>query len=197
MLTLSFGTIIVLLAIMGLVCAVGGYAFAQERQRRSGGGKTAAELHEELGEYKSHVTDHFQTTANLLNEMTEQYRAVYEHMARGASELCEAESATAQIESLRTGLLLADDSTVPTETASVEDIEEDADGEPPAPADDTLEPKIEASDPADIVAEGEAAEWNEARDGDDHEVEMDEEAPLADGSEEATAARTTTTGGAG
>lgn len=113
MLTLGIETIVVLLLIMGAVCAIGGYAFAQERQRRAGGGKTAQELKTELGDYKENVTEHFQTTANLLHDMTEQYRAVYEHMANGAQKLCDTDSATAQIEGFRAGLLPGVESSLP------------------------------------------------------------------------------------
>ena len=44
MLTLDIATVVVLLLIMGVACAVGGYAIAQARQRRAGDGKLAAEL---------------------------------------------------------------------------------------------------------------------------------------------------------
>ncbi|MDA0824237.1 MAG: DUF1043 family protein [Proteobacteria bacterium] len=105
MLTLDIATVVVLLLIMGVACAVGGYAIAQARQRQAGDGKLAAELKSELSEYKENVAAHFQTTASLLHDMTEQYRSVYEHMASGAQNLCDAEQATAQIESLKAGLL--------------------------------------------------------------------------------------------
>ncbi|MGR9090982.1 MAG: YhcB family protein [Gammaproteobacteria bacterium] len=105
MLTLGIETIVILLLIMGVVSAFGGYVVAHERQRRSGGGKSAAELRSELDEYKENVNEHFQTTAGLLHDMTEQYRAVYEHMASGAQNLCDPETAQSQIESLRAGLL--------------------------------------------------------------------------------------------
>lgn len=105
MLTLGVETIVILLLIMGVVSAFGGYVVAQERQRRAGGGKSAAELRNELNEYKDDVNAHFQTTAGLLHDMTEQYRAVYEHMASGAQNLCDPDTARQQIESLRAGLL--------------------------------------------------------------------------------------------
>ena len=117
MLTLGIETIVILLLIMGVVSAFGGYVVAQERQRRAGGGKSAAELRDELSEYKDSVNAHFQTTAGLLHDMTEQYRAVYEHMASGAQSLCDPETARTQIESLRAGLLPSD---VPAATAEAD-----------------------------------------------------------------------------
>lgn len=107
MLTLGVETIVILMLIVGAVSAFGGYVVAQERQRRAGGGKSAAELRTELSEYKENVNTHFQTTAGLLHDMTEQYRAVYEHMASGAQSLCDPDTARTQIESLRAGLLPA------------------------------------------------------------------------------------------
>ena len=103
--TPGFETIAILLVVVGAVCAFAGYAFAEARARRAGGGKTAEQLKAELVSYKENVTEHFQTTANLLHDMTEQYRSVYEHMAAGAQRLCDTEHATAQIESLQAGLL--------------------------------------------------------------------------------------------
>ena len=104
---LSSETIVMLLALVGAVCGIAGYVIARLGQRRAGGGKTAAELKTELSDYKENVAEHFQTTASLLHDMTEQYRSVYEHMASGAQTLCDPERATSQIESLRAGLLPA------------------------------------------------------------------------------------------
>jgi len=107
MVTLGFEIIVALVVFVGVVCAVGGYTFANARQRRAGDGKSAQELKIEIGNYKEDVTEHFQTTARLMQELTEQYRTVYKHMANGAIKLCDAENATAQIERLRAGLLPA------------------------------------------------------------------------------------------
>ncbi len=42
----------------------------------------------ELVEYKDQVTAHFMETANLINNMTESYQKVHEHLANGSVELC-------------------------------------------------------------------------------------------------------------
>ncbi len=47
-----------------------------------------ARTREELDGYKKKVTDHFTETSEKLHDLTLQYRAVYEHLAAGASELC-------------------------------------------------------------------------------------------------------------
>jgi hypothetical protein len=38
--------------------------------------------------YRKQVTDHFAETSERLHDLTLQYRSVYEHLAKGASELC-------------------------------------------------------------------------------------------------------------
>ncbi len=48
------------------------------------------ELHEaraELERYRNRVVEHFSTTADLVNQLTADYRAVYEHLAKGAQQL--------------------------------------------------------------------------------------------------------------
>lgn len=45
------------------------------------------ELRDELDRYRSGVVEHFTTTAQLVNKLTADYRAVYQHLSRGAQEL--------------------------------------------------------------------------------------------------------------
>lgn len=44
-------------------------------------------------DYREHVSDHFSTTADLVQQMTDSYRDVYQHLARGAQDLCNDEIA--------------------------------------------------------------------------------------------------------
>lgn len=46
------------------------------------------QLSEEHENYKANVHSHFDGTARLLNDMTESYRNVYQHLANGAQALC-------------------------------------------------------------------------------------------------------------
>jgi uncharacterized membrane-anchored protein YhcB (DUF1043 family) len=50
-------------------------------------------LKENQREYKDSVSDHFSMTAELVQQMTESYRDVYQHLASGAQDLCSAEVA--------------------------------------------------------------------------------------------------------
>ena len=42
----------------------------------------------EAEEYRGKVGEHFTGTSHLLRELTMQYRAVYDHLASGAGDLC-------------------------------------------------------------------------------------------------------------
>ncbi len=43
--------------------------------------------------YRASVSEHFSTTAELIHNMTESYRDVYQHLAGGAQKLCSEEVA--------------------------------------------------------------------------------------------------------
>jgi len=43
---------------------------------------------DEISSYKQNVTNHFVKTSNLINNMTDSYRAIYDHMSEGAKSLC-------------------------------------------------------------------------------------------------------------
>ncbi len=47
-----------------------------------------AKASDALGDYQGRVTDHFTETSRKLHELTLQYRAVYDHLAEGANQLC-------------------------------------------------------------------------------------------------------------
>lgn len=57
--------------------------------------ETVAELDKtehEFTAYREDVDRHFTKTAELVNAMTESYRAVYQHLSEGAQNLCDEES---------------------------------------------------------------------------------------------------------
>ncbi len=47
-----------------------------------------ADSEKKLDEYKTEVSQHFGKTAQLFNNLTDDYRAVYEHLAAGSQALC-------------------------------------------------------------------------------------------------------------
>jgi len=66
--------------------------------------------------YKDEVSEHFSTTAGLVQQMTDSYRDVYQHLAAGAQDLCSGEVANlllpASSDGLLTGAVNADDADV-------------------------------------------------------------------------------------
>ena len=57
------------------------------------------ELKERFSDYRDQVTQHFMRSSELVQEMTQSYRAVYEHLASGARELCGDETETPYLDS--------------------------------------------------------------------------------------------------
>ncbi len=47
---------------------------------------------QELEHYRQQVTDHFKGTADLVEQMNENYRSVYLHLAKGAQELTQGQA---------------------------------------------------------------------------------------------------------
>ena len=46
------------------------------------------QLKDHFRDYRDQVTHHFMRTSELVQEMTQSYRSVYEHLASGAQHLC-------------------------------------------------------------------------------------------------------------
>ena len=74
------------------------------------------ESHEE---YRENVSQHFDVTSVLINQMTGKYKEVYEHLASGAQDLCSTEGA----EKL---LPIQSDAVFEKETTSNEPVQIDA-----------------------------------------------------------------------
>ena len=82
------------------VAGAGGFVFGARGVRRLAARNAALEgelaearaealrARDELASYRRRVADHFTGAAEKLQVLTLQYRSVYEHLARGASELC-------------------------------------------------------------------------------------------------------------
>ena len=94
----------------------------------------------QLDAYKQQVNQHFERTAELVNNMTESYKAVHQHLATGSEALCDADTSKLEAAPVKPSI------TDQTETA-------------PAPA---AEPAAPASEPAQATAEPTAAPTAEA-----------------------------------
>jgi uncharacterized membrane-anchored protein YhcB (DUF1043 family) len=85
--------------------------------------KELDQFKERFTDYRDQVTQHFMRTSELVQEMTQSYRAVYEHLANGAQRLCGDESDTSRLASTGKGRL-----TNPAQDAageSADDLAED------------------------------------------------------------------------
>ncbi|GAB4174710.1 MAG: hypothetical protein Kow0020_10270 [Wenzhouxiangellaceae bacterium] len=74
-----------------LVGIVTGAALGYWWQRRRHQGPEMQTLVEENRRYRQMVTDHFVETARLINQMTDSYKAVFDHLSEGAAELVDTE----------------------------------------------------------------------------------------------------------
>jgi len=50
--------------------------------------ESIAQANQEMQDYRGQVTGHFEKTANLFNQLTNDYREVYEHLANSSEQLC-------------------------------------------------------------------------------------------------------------
>lgn len=75
--------------LLGILAGIGaGYVLFQGLERRRAGGKTVAELKQEHEAYRELVQQHFSKTSDLFQNVTMQYRGLYDHLASGAQSLC-------------------------------------------------------------------------------------------------------------
>jgi len=86
-------TFLIICTCVGLLAGVGLGMLLSQRVSPAGQKRRAAErqldeLLQEKKAYEDEVVEHFTDTARLLNQLTESYRDVHNHLARGASELC-------------------------------------------------------------------------------------------------------------
>lgn len=81
------------------------------------------DLQRSSSRYREEVSEHFSTTAELVQQMTDSYKDVYQHLANGAQDLCSGEVASKLL---------------PTSSEAVfggKQSEDDGDGELQAPKD--------------------------------------------------------------
>lgn len=79
------------LAILALGAVIGAlllYALLPARRQYGRLMRERDEARKELNEYRRQVDQHFVRTAELVNQLTESYRQVHEHLSSGAHDLC-------------------------------------------------------------------------------------------------------------
>jgi len=81
--------------IIALTCAAAGFAIGflfarngtEQAKQNANLQADLAASQEALKDYQQKVTSHFQESATLINELTQTYRDVHNHLAKGASDL--------------------------------------------------------------------------------------------------------------
>lgn len=143
-----------LLVVAGVVIGIAVGRLSSDRQRI---GKVEAERDaatQALADYRQQVTDHFQHTGELFDRITADYRSLYEHLASGATELCDVpRHDVLQSEPERRRL------TEPTETDAAAESETDA---ATKQAEETVSAMPEAAAPEEAKASEEATAPEEA-----------------------------------
>lgn len=99
--------------LVGLICLGVGLAIGILVTRLSPGTRRHTEaLETQLAEqqrqfdgYREQVSSHFQQTSELVQKMTDSYRDVYEHLARGSQALCEDPVSTPRLDIPETPLI--------------------------------------------------------------------------------------------
>ena len=92
---------------LGLVLGcIGAYLFLGRSSQTANLREELGELREKFSDYRDQVTQHFMRTSELVQEMTQSYRAVYEHLATGAQELCEGEVEAPSLDTPKKDLLV-------------------------------------------------------------------------------------------
>ncbi len=86
-------TVLIICTLVGIAAGLGAGVLISQRVAPSGQKRREAErlLDHALQEkkaYEDEVVEHFTDTAKLLNQLTESYRSVHNHLARGANDLC-------------------------------------------------------------------------------------------------------------
>jgi len=86
-------SVVIICTVIGLLSGLG--AGVLLTQRLSPPGRRCREAERRLDEvlqekkaYEDEVVEHFTGTARLLNQLTDSYRQVHNHLAAGAAELC-------------------------------------------------------------------------------------------------------------
>ena len=73
--------------IIGLL--IGGTGVAIWLKRREGSPESVASLKRENAQFREEVNEHFVQTAELINQLTDSYKAVFDHLSEGAEMLVE------------------------------------------------------------------------------------------------------------
>lgn len=104
-----------------------------DHTRRQALEQELAQLKEEADQYRGQVSQHFRRTSELVQEMTDSYRNVYEHLATGSQQLCSDPVSTPRLD-LPERERLASEAKADATTTAAESPADTAVTEPPVAA---------------------------------------------------------------
>lgn len=99
----ALGMTIVFFALGLGIGIIVGYLIAPGGSRAREAENALEEAQRQLDAYQDSVGKHFVQTADLINQMTNSYRAVHQHLANGVQQLCPDQLANHPIELLEDG----------------------------------------------------------------------------------------------
>ena len=136
----------ILALIAGVMIGVLAYRYFGPSKKEAEQLKTELDaVHEEMAGYKASVNQHFDKTSELVNDLTQNYVKVYQHLAEGAQTLGDSKSFDNLLEQHKGRVKIAVD--VGTNAANV--IADDSIVEPPADAVETAESAVDAVETAE------------------------------------------------
>jgi uncharacterized membrane-anchored protein YhcB (DUF1043 family) len=116
-------------AILGIIIAAAagfymGRQTSTDSQEKSRLETELAQKTDELTAFQNKVTNHFEKTANLFNQVSDSYQSLYDHMAHSSSQLCSSTSfhslpksdVQQSTEQVRANLQTQTEASIPTKT---------------------------------------------------------------------------------
>lgn len=79
--------IIITLAITSLIALVVGFFIGRNIGGSTDNSKALTDAQKELADYKAHVSEHFGKTADLVDNLTQSYKDVFDHLGNSAKSL--------------------------------------------------------------------------------------------------------------
>lgn len=116
--------------------------------------ESLAQANQDMQEYRGQVTGHFEKTAGLFNQLTNDYREVYEHLASSSEQLCGEE--VAKLKSLTADSKVLEGEGEKLESAPAQasnEVKEATEIESPVSQDSSEEIKAEAEANSDATPE--------------------------------------------
>ena len=149
--------------------------------------ETIAKLEKKLNRYQNDVAEHFEETANLVDDMTQSYKKVFDHMGKSARLLMTEEQIAEQIEKRKgnkvTLEFLTDEAEFVTESdhANLENHDDELDITDSAKDNDVEDIEdVNDIDATEVVEASEELDSSDIEDSILEEVKLTDEAELVD-----------------